>query len=75
MEATIDKAVENVTSGTFEAIDYGQFSFMAFGGDSLVLDESLVAPETVNAVKAREADILDGMFRVNVNDQRPVSDN
>lgn len=75
MEATIDKAVENVTSGTFEAIDYGQFSFMAFGGGSLVLDESLVAPETVSAVKAREADILDGMFRVNVNDQRPVSDN
>ena len=64
-----------MTSGTFEAIDYGQFSFMAFGGGSLVLDESLVAPETVSAVKAREADILDGMFRVNVNDQRPVSDN
>ncbi|MCH2094322.1 MAG: BMP family protein [Rhodobacteraceae bacterium] len=75
MEATIDKAVERVASGAFEAADYGQFSFMAYGGGSLVLDESLVDADTVAAVKAREAEILDGLFRVNVNDQRPVSDN
>ena len=75
MEATIDKAVGNVAAGTFEAVDYGQFSFMAFGGGSLVLDESLVDAETVAAVKAKEAEILDGLFRVNVNDARPVSDN
>lgn len=75
MEATIDKAIENVSSGNFEAVDYGQFSFMAFGGGSLVLDETLVDANTVAAVKAKEAEILDGLFRVNVNDQRPVSDN
>ncbi|MCE8545576.1 BMP family protein [Ruegeria pomeroyi] len=75
MEATIDKAIENVAGGSFEAADYGQYSFMAYGGGSLVLDESLVAPETVTAVKAKEAEILDGLFRVNVNDDRPVSDN
>ncbi len=75
MEATIDKAIENVSSGNFEAVDYGQFSFMAFGGGSLVLDETLVDADTVAAVKAKEAEILDGLFRVNVNDQRPVSDN
>lgn len=75
MEATIDKAVSSVSSGSFEAADYGQYSFMAFGGGSLVMDESLVDAETVAAVKAKEAEILDGLFRVNVNDQRPVSDN
>lgn len=75
MEATIDKAIANVAGGSFEAADYGQYSFMAYGGGSLVLDESLVAPETVAAVKAKEAEILDGLFRVNVNDDRPVSDN
>lgn len=75
MEATIDKAVANVAGGTFEASDYGQYSFMAYGGGSLVMDESLVAAETAASVKEREAEILGGLFRVNVNDARPVSDN
>jgi len=75
MEATIDKAVANVAAGTFEAADYGQFSYMGYGGGSLVMDESLIDAETVAAVKAREAEIMDGLFRVNVNDDRPVSDN
>lgn len=74
MEATIDKAISNVKAGTFEAADYGQYSFMAFGGGSLVLDEKLVPAEVVKKVKAREAEILNGLFRVNVNDKRPVSD-
>ena len=75
MEATIDKAVANVANGNFEAADYGQYSFMAYGGGSLVMDESLIGADTVAAVKARETEILDGLFRVNVNDDRPVSDN
>lgn len=75
MEATIDKAVSNVAAGTFEASDYGQFSFMAYGGGSLVMDESLIDADTAAAVKEREAEILGGLFRVNVNDARPVSDN
>ena len=75
MEATIDKAVSNVAGGTFEAADYGQYSFMAYGGGSLVMDESLVSADTAAAVKEREGEILGGLFRVNVNDDRPVSDN
>lgn len=75
MEATIDKAIDNVANGNFEAADYGQYSFMAYGGGSLVMDESLVSAEAAAAVKAKEAEILDGLFRVNVNDDRPVSDN
>ena len=74
MEATIDKAIANAASGNFEAADYGQYSFMAFGGGSLVLDESLVHGDVASAVKAKEQEILDGLFRVNVNDARPESD-
>ena len=74
MEATIDKAIANAASGNFEAADYGQYSFMAFGGGSLVLDESLVPRDVATAVKAKEQEILDGLFRVNVNDARPESD-
>ena len=74
MEATIDRAISNVAGGTFEAADYGQFSFMSYGGGSLVLDEKLVPADVVKTVKAREEEILGGLFRVNVNDARPESD-
>ena len=74
MEATIDKAVSNVAAGSFEAADYGQYSFMAFNGGSLILDESLVPSDIATAVKAKEQEIMDGLFRVNVNDARPESD-
>jgi hypothetical protein len=75
MEAPLAKAVANVAAGTVEAAADGQYSFMGYGGGSLVMDESLIDAETVAAVKAREAEIMDGLFRVNVNDARPVSDN
>ncbi|MCA0930783.1 BMP family protein [Ruegeria profundi] len=75
MEPTIDKAIANVANGSFEAADYGQYSFMGYGGGSLVVDEELVPAEVIEAVNARQAEILDGLFRVNVNDDRPVSDN
>ncbi|WP_226689677.1 BMP family protein [Ruegeria arenilitoris] len=75
MEPTIDKAIANVAGGSFEAADYGQYSFMGYGGGSMVLDEELVPAEVLEAVSARQAEILDGLFRVNVNDDRPVSDN
>lgn len=75
MEATIDKAIANVAGGSFEAADYGQYSFMAYGGGSLAMDETLVPAEVAEKVRAKEAEIMDGLFRVNVNDDRPVSDN
>ena len=74
MEPTINRAISKVADGTFEASDYGQYSFMGYGGVSLVLDESLVPASVVSKVQEVEADIRAGMFRVNVNDARPVSD-
>ena len=74
MEPTINRAISKVADGTFEASDYGQYSFMGYGGGSLVLDESLVPANVVSKVQEVEADIRAGVFRVNVNDARPVSD-
>lgn len=74
MEPTIDKAIANVASGNFEAADYGQYSFMAYGGGSLVVDPTLVPEDVATQVTERETEITDGLFRVNVNDERPVSD-
>ena len=74
MEPTIDRAIAAVANGTFEAADYGQYSFMGYGGGSLVVDESLVPEDVLAKVREREQEIRDGLFRVNVNDAAPVSD-
>lgn len=74
MEPTIDRAIKNVVAGTFEPADYGVYSYMAHGGASLsALDAKLVPQDVIDAVKAKEKDILDGAFRVNVNDAEPKS--
>jgi len=74
MEATIDTAIANVAAGTFEADDYGQYSYMKYGGGSLVMDSSLVPGDVVARVLERQAEILSGKYVVVVNDERPVSD-
>ena len=73
MEPTIDRAIEAVIDGRFEATDYGPFSFMAHGGASLAMDEKLVPADVVKLVKDKEKEIIDGMFRVNINDAEPKS--
>ncbi|MEI5668719.1 BMP family protein [Bosea sp. CCNWLW174] len=74
MEPTIDRVIKNVASGTYEPADYGVYSYMAHGGASLSpLDPKLVPQDVIDAVKAKEKDILDGAFRVNVNDAEPKS--
>lgn len=74
MEPTIDRAIKNVAVGSFEPADYGVYSYMAHGGASLSpIDPKLVPQDVIDAVKAKEKDILDGVFRVNVNDAEPKS--
>jgi basic membrane lipoprotein Med (substrate-binding protein (PBP1-ABC) superfamily) len=73
MEPTIDRAVKAVLEGRFEAADYGQYSYMAYGGASLAMDDKLVPPEVAKLVKDREKEIAGGLFRVNVNDAEPKS--
>ncbi|PIY73536.1 MAG: BMP family ABC transporter substrate-binding protein [Rhodobacterales bacterium CG_4_10_14_0_8_um_filter_70_9] len=74
MEPTIDRAIAAVRDGAFEPADYGQFSFMAYGGAALAVDPALVPAGVIAEVEAVKADILAGLFRVNVNDAEPVSD-
>ena len=74
MEPTIDRAIAAVAGGTFEAADYSQYSFMGYGGGSLVVDKTLVSAAVMSKVEETEKSIMEGMFRVNVNDERPVSD-
>ncbi len=73
MEPTVDRAIKAVMEGRFQAEDYGPYSYMAHGGSSLSLDEKLVPPDVVKLVKDKEKEILDGLFRVNVNDAEPKS--
>ena len=73
MEPTIDRVIEDVTSGDFEPADYGPYSFMSHGGGSFVVDESLADAAALAEARKVEKDILDGLFRVNVNDDEPKS--
>ncbi|NDR55568.1 BMP family protein [Aliiruegeria sabulilitoris] len=74
MEATIDTAIAKVADGSYEAADYGIYSYMEHDGGSITVDEALVPAEVLEAVKAKEAEILSGAFTVEVNDEAPVSD-
>nr|WP_244501879.1 BMP family protein [Stappia sp. ES.058] len=73
MEPTIDRVIDDVAGGSFEPSDYGQYSYMSYGGGSFVVDEALADAESVEAARKIEQDILDGLFRVNVNDAEPKS--
>ena len=73
MEPTIDRAIAAVAEERFEPSDYGQFSYMGYGGGSFVVDETLVDAATLEAVQAKDQEIKDGLFRVNVNDAEPKS--
>jgi basic membrane protein A len=46
---------------------------MAHGGGSIVMDETMVPKEVQDLVKAKEEEIRNGLFRVNVNDAEPKS--
>jgi basic membrane lipoprotein Med (substrate-binding protein (PBP1-ABC) superfamily) len=74
MEPTIDRAIAAVQNDTFEAADYGQYSYMVHGGASLAsLDSEIVSDELAALVTERQEEILSGLFRVNVNDSEPTS--
>lgn len=77
MWPTVDAAIKQVRAGVFTAQDFGSFSFMAQGGSRLApfhaWEQKL--PEEVKALVAkRTQEILDGDFRVNVDESTPRSD-
>jgi basic membrane protein A len=77
MYPTVQQAIKLVKAGVFTAQDYGDFSRMAKGGSSLApyhkFEETLPA-DVKELVEKKKAEILDGNFRVDVDENTPVSD-
>jgi basic membrane lipoprotein Med (substrate-binding protein (PBP1-ABC) superfamily) len=77
MYPTVEQAVKLVKAGVFTAQDYGDFSRMAKGGSSLApyhkFDEKLPA-DVKELIEKKKAEILEGTFRVDVDENTPTSD-
>ncbi|MCW5220182.1 BMP family ABC transporter substrate-binding protein [Verminephrobacter aporrectodeae subsp. tuberculatae] len=76
MEPSVDRALQRVREGRFGAEDYGPYSMMQHKGSGLAplgTFENKVPADVVAQVRAREADILAGRFRVLVDDSQPKS--
>ncbi len=77
MYPTVQQAIKLVKAGVFTAQDYGDFSRMAKGGSYLApyhnFEKTLPA-EVKDMVAKRQAEIIDGNFRVDVDENTPVSD-
>ena len=77
MYPTVQQAIKLVKAGVFTAQDYGDFSRMAKGGSQLApyhkFDKTLPA-DVKELVEKKKAEILEGNFRVDVDENTPVSD-
>lgn len=77
MYPTVEQAIKLVKAGVFTAQDYGDFSRMGKGGSYLApyhkFDKTLPA-EVKDLVEKKKAEILEGNFRVDVDENTPVSD-
>jgi len=77
MYPTVQQAIKLVKAGVFTAMDYGDFSRMVKGGSYLApyhnFDAKLPA-EVKDMVAQKTTEITDGNFRVDVDENTPVSD-
>lgn len=77
MFPTVRQAVKLVGAGVFTAQDFGDFSRMAKGGSRLApfhrFEDKLPA-EVKDLVKKKTAEIMEGNFRVDVDENTPTSD-
>ncbi len=75
-EPTLNMAISQVRSGTFEAADYGIYSYMKEGGAELAplgTFKGKVPQEAIDLVEARTGEIMSGAFTVEINDEEPKS--
>ena len=75
-EPTLQAAIAAVADGSFEAANYGVYSFMKEGGCSLAplgTFEGKVPQEAMDLVEEKTAAITDGSFTVEINDEEPKS--
>jgi basic membrane protein A len=77
MYPTVSQAIKLVKAGVFTAQDYGDFSRMAKGGSYLApyhkFDDKLPL-EVKEMVQRKKDEILEGNFRVDVDEATPVSE-
>ena len=74
MEPTIDLALKNVKANSFKAEDYGVYSTMKYKGTELAplgTFDKKVPADVVAKVAAKQKAILDGSFKVVVDDGQP----
>jgi basic membrane protein A len=77
MYPTVQQAIKLVKAGVFTAQDYGDFSRMAKGGSYLApygKFEDKLPIEVKEMVQRKKDEILEGNFRVDVDEATPVSD-
>ncbi len=75
-EPTLDAAIAAMTASTFEAADYGVYSFMRAGGCSMAplgAFEGKAPEDALALVAERQAAIMDGSFTVEIDDAEPSS--
>ena len=74
MEPSIGKVLAAVKGGSFKAEDYGPLSNLGAGGCTVApMRPELVPAAVTDMVKAKEAAIREGGFKVKVNDAEPKS--
>ena len=75
MEPTVDYIINQVEAGAYTAQDLKDFSMVAKGGASLAPINTDVSggidAELIAAVEAKMQEIVDGLFRVDVNEAQP----
>jgi basic membrane lipoprotein Med (substrate-binding protein (PBP1-ABC) superfamily) len=74
MGPTVDFVIDQVAAGSYTGLDLKDFSMMAYGGAMLAplhdFEDSL-DPDLLEMVQAREQEIVDGLFRVNIDEDTP----
>jgi basic membrane protein A len=75
MEPTVEYIISQVAGGTYTAQDLKDFSMVAKGGASLApINENVtggIPAELIEQVKAKEQEIIDGLFRVDIAEAQP----
>ena len=75
MEPTVNFIINQVAAGTYTALDLKDFSMMGLGGASLASFhdfEDTLDPDLIEMVNARQQEIVDGLFRVDINEEPPA---
>jgi len=77
MWPTVKQVVSLVKADVFSSQDFGQFSYMGKGGSFLApyhAWENRMAPAIKKIVETRKAEILNGTFRVDIDESAPKSE-